>query len=66
MGKVQRQGLGEDKEYVAHKMTSTYINNVKWGGGATVSLAPPIPMPLLVQVHSCLFHHIVMGDCSVV
>ena len=32
MGKVQRQGLGEDKEYVAHKMTSTYINNVKWGG----------------------------------
>ena len=38
MGKVQRQGLGEDKEYVAHKMASTgtypstYINAVKEGG----------------------------------
>ena len=25
-GKVQRQGLGEDKEYVAHKMASTGIS----------------------------------------
>ena len=38
MGKVQRQGLGEDKEYVAHKMASTgtypstYMNAVKEGG----------------------------------
>ena len=38
-GKAQRQGLWEDKEYVAHKMASTgtypssYINTVKEGGG---------------------------------
>ena len=34
-GRAQRQGLGEDKEYVAHKMASTYwstyINTVKVG-----------------------------------
>ena len=38
MGKGQRQGLGEGKEYVAHKMASTgtypssYMNAVKEGG----------------------------------
>ena len=38
MGKVQRQGLGEDKEYVAHKMASigtdpsTYIAKYSEGG----------------------------------
>ena len=37
-GKGQRQGLGEGKEYVAHKMASTgtypstYMNAVKEGG----------------------------------
>ena len=54
-GRVRRQGVGEDKEYVAHKMASTgtypstYKNTVKEGGlsppsscegGATAPLAP--------------------------
>ena len=44
MGEVQRQGLGEDKEYVAHKIASistdpsTYI--AKYSGGYA-----PFPPP---------------------
>ena len=46
MGKGQRQGLGEGKEYVAHKMASTgtypssYMNAVKEGG--LISPPPPV------------------------
>ena len=72
-GRVQRQGVGEDKEYVAHKMASTgtypstYKNTVKEGGlsppsscegGATAPLAPPPhSYPLLVPLFSDVHAH---------
>ena len=61
-GKVLRQGLGEDKEYVAHKMVSTcaYLRaywgggvtpcSCEGGGGATAPLAHPIPLPLKLGI----------------
>ena len=42
-GKVLRQGLGEDKEYVARKMVSTCAYLRAYGGGGGGATAPLVP-----------------------
>ena len=46
-GKVLRQGLGEDKEYVAYKMVSTCAYLRAYGGGGGYSPPSP-PLPFLL------------------
>ena len=71
-GRVQRRGVGEDKEYVAHKMASTatypstYKNTVKEGGLSppySPPSLPPIPTPCLFPFSLMCMHILWMHAC---